>query len=354
MIIREATEKDNQAILELSRMVPMEADLSIIVDRSPDYFYLASLQGEGHKIIVAESDGRIVGTIGFCYRRVRLFGRKVRVSYIGGVKLLRSARKSTALYRMIRRVYRELMEEGIEIGMGYFLEGNERAKRIIEKGSSFPAFHPISTIKIFHIIPLWGKGRPEQDVLTPTIDDLDELGELFRRYYRKYELVEDFDREKLERILERSKDFSIDNFLLVRKKGRIVAALTFWDQNNFKRTVVRKYGTTTKMLYYILKPLDVLPPEGEALRVIEIRHMVYDDEHFQAMKGLISYFLRMIWPEYKIVKVGMDCKDPLIKAFKGVPKVETNLIFSVATARPDPELIERLRKSLIWEDMTLH
>lgn len=86
-------------------MAPMEAGLSIIVDRFPDYFYLASLQGEGHKVIIAERDGNNLGTIGFSYRRVRLFWRELRISYIGGVKLLSSAMESTALYRMLHSFF---------------------------------------------------------------------------------------------------------------------------------------------------------------------------------------------------------------------------------------------------------
>ncbi len=354
MIIREATEDDNQALLELSRQTPMESGLSIFVDRSPDYFYLASLQGENHRVIVAERKGEIIGAIGFCYRKIRLFGREVKASYIGGMKVTEAGRRTTALYRIIRRIYKELMEEGVEIGMGSFLEGNEKARRIFEKGFNFPVFHPVAVIKILHIIPLWGKGRETCDISIAESSDLDELGGLFHKFYKKYELIEDFSRERLESILERSKDFSLENFLLLRREGRIVAALSFWDQRNFKRTIIRRYGPGTKMLYYMLKPLKIFPPEGEPLNVVEIRHMVYEEGRFDDMKRLLSCFLRRIWPGYKVVKVGVDSRDPLLEVFKGLPKVETNLVFSVATAKPDPDLIDRLRSSLIWEDMTLH
>ncbi|MCD6455139.1 MAG: GNAT family N-acetyltransferase [Candidatus Aminicenantes bacterium] len=354
MIIREATPRDNEALLNLSRQTPMESGLSVFVDRSPDYFYLASLQGKDSKVIVAERKGEIIGTMGFCYRNVRLFGKNVRAAYIGGLKITESGRRTTALYRIIRRVYKELIENGVDVGIGLFIEGNEKAKRVFEKGHIFPIFHPVANIKIFHIIPLWGKRRTKYKVERATMKDFYELAELFSKHYSKYELIENFNTERVKRILRESKNFSIDNFLIIREKGKIVTSLSYWDQMEFKRTVVRRYGRTSKILYYALKPFNVFPPPGEPLKLIEIRHLVYEDGCLDAIKGLVSYFLNRIWPEYKIVKVGINYRDPLIEAFRGLPKVALDVVFNVATAEENLDLIKKLRNSLVWEDMTLH
>ena len=70
MKIRQATPVDNEKLLELSRETPMRGSLVINVDRSPDYFCLARLQGENCKIFVAEKNDEILGMIGCSFTKV--------------------------------------------------------------------------------------------------------------------------------------------------------------------------------------------------------------------------------------------------------------------------------------------
>jgi hypothetical protein len=107
MIIREANKEDNQSLLEFPRQNPMESSLSIYADRSPDYFYLPSLQDYNPKVLVAEREEQIVEVTGYSFRNVFLFGRPIKIGYIGGLKISESAKGSSALFRLMKKLTRK-------------------------------------------------------------------------------------------------------------------------------------------------------------------------------------------------------------------------------------------------------
>ncbi len=125
----------------------MENSLSLYVDRSPDYFYLPRLQGRGSKVYVVEKNGEIVATAGFSFRTVRLFDRQIRIAYVGGLKLKESARGSSALYRLIKKIYEELLSSDAEMGIVFTLRKNQRALSLLSGRLNFPRFYPLQPLK---------------------------------------------------------------------------------------------------------------------------------------------------------------------------------------------------------------
>jgi len=355
MIIREANLEDNFDLLKLSRESPMQGSLSIHVDRSPDYFYLPALQGYDSKILVAERKGEILGTVGYSFRNVRLFENKIKIGYVGGLKIKESAKGTFTLYRLMKEVYEKMLERDIRIGILFALKENQKVLRVISGRLNIPRFHPIANFKIFHVIPLFCPMRKNKyRIEKPSQSDLEEIQNFFLKFFKKYELVEDFDDKKFRDILNKSRDFSLDNFLVARKNGNIVAILSYWNQINFKKTIVQRYGGILKILYLFLKPLNLFPRAGDSLKVLTIRHLVYEEGFLDAVKELIKYVCNEFRPQFKFIRIGLHERDPLIQCLKGFPKIKTELVLYVALREINGSLIDKLRDSLIWEDMTLH
>ncbi|MCP2520206.1 GNAT family N-acetyltransferase [Candidatus Aminicenantes bacterium AC-335-A11] len=359
MIVREANLEDNFDLLELSRESPMQGSLSIYVDRSPDYFYLPALQGHDSKVLVAERKGEIVGTVGYSFRNVRLFGNGIKIGYIGGLKIKESVKGTFTLYRLMKEVYKKMLERNIRIGILFALKENQKLLRVISGRLNIPKFHPIAIFKIFHIIALFcpkrkNKYRNKYRIERPSQSDLEEIQQLFSKFFKKYELIEDFDDKKFREILNESRDFSLDNFLVARKNGNIVAILSYWNQINFKKTIVQKYGGTLKFLYLFLKPLNLFPQAGNPLKVLAIRYLVYEEGFMDAVKELIRHVCKEFHSQFKFIRIGLHERDPLIQCLKGFPKIQTDLVLYAAFRGINKNLVNKLRNSLIWEDIALH
>ncbi|MFQ6083380.1 MAG: GNAT family N-acetyltransferase, partial [Candidatus Aminicenantia bacterium] len=206
----------------------MQGSISIYVDRFPNYFYLPSLQGYDSKVFVAERDGDIIGVIGVSFRNVRLFGNLIKIGYTGGLKIKESAKGSRTLYRLMKRTYDEMLEKNAQLGILFALKENQKVLRIISGRVNIPKFYPIANFKVFHIFPLLKfKIKNKYEIERLSKSNLQEIEKFFLRFFKRYELVEEFNNEKVSKILKESKDFSLDNFFIARQNGRIVATISY-------------------------------------------------------------------------------------------------------------------------------
>ncbi len=75
-LVRLATESDNAALIELAASCPMEGDLSLRIDRAPDFFALNRLEGDRWKVAVVDGPlGDPVACVATAERRVWVHGR---------------------------------------------------------------------------------------------------------------------------------------------------------------------------------------------------------------------------------------------------------------------------------------
>jgi len=85
--IRDATSADNQQLIALAAACSMVSDLTIRIDRGPDFFALNRLEGEQWRVGVAERDGMIVGCVAISERLAFVNGRERRTGYVGDLKV---------------------------------------------------------------------------------------------------------------------------------------------------------------------------------------------------------------------------------------------------------------------------
>jgi len=358
MKVRLATENDNPRLLELARSAPMESHLTVNVDRAPDYFRLAHLQGDDARVFVAEQDGIISGAIGCCTRDVRLFGRPVKIGYIGGIKVEMAARKGLTSFRLMNAVAEHLRSTPIELAIVITMESNKAMAPILAGRVGMPPFYQLTQFEVAYIPPIF---RPKVSnhslIRTMRPDDLENVAILFQEFFKDYGLTTDWTPQHLAALLTNQPDFSYENFCVAEQNGRIVAAVSWWDQSNFKRTIVEHFGGRLKTITTLLKPLKFLPAEGEALRELNLRHIVYSDGFAPAARDIVRHLIKTKRSEYPLFRVGFQKQSQLSALFSGLPRLKVNLNCYVAFKYKDsesPEIITALRQSKIWEDLSLH
>jgi len=358
MKVRLATENDNPRLLELARSAPMESHLTVNVDRAPDYFRLANLQGPDARVFVAEQDGIISGAIGCCLRHVRLLGRPVIIGYIGGIKVAAAARKGLASFRLMNAVAEHLRSTPIELAIVITMESNEAMAPILAGRVGMPPFHQLTQFEVDYIRPILRPGISGRFAIRPMrADDLEDVAALFGNFFKDYGLTVDWTPEYLATILTGQPDFTYENFSVAEQAGHIVAAVSWWDQSHFKKTIVERFGGSLKTLAAILKPFKILPAEGEALRELNLRHIVYSEGFSLAARDIIRQIIRTKRSEYPLFRVGFQKQSMPVELLSGLPRLKVNLNCYVAFKyqdRESPEIITALRQNKIWEDLSLH
>ena len=358
MKIRQATPVDNEKLLELSRETPMLGSLVINVDRSPDYFCLARLQGENCKIFIAEKNDEILGMIGCSFREITLFGKLTPIAYIGGIKIRESAKSGLTVFRLMKKMKDYLLESKIKFAVILILNDNKAMTNLLSGRAGIPAFHLLAKYHITYIIPLYSlKSTGNYTIRESKPSDLEEIVNLFSQFYKDVELSPKWTPGFFTRLLEQSPNYNYSSILIALKNGNIVAALSLWDQSSFKQTVIERYSRWFKGLRFLTTPLHLLPRVGEPLSEICLRHAVYAEGYEPAVKDLVRAAIKKHRKEYRFFRAGFQDGDPLNNSTKGFPKMKIGLNL-YAGFREDctdtNDIIDRLSQLKIWEDLSLH
>ena len=85
--VRDATAADNAGLVELARSCPMRGDITMCVERAPDFFALSRLEGHRWRVGIAEDRGTVVGCVAASERLAYVNGAATRTAYVGDLKV---------------------------------------------------------------------------------------------------------------------------------------------------------------------------------------------------------------------------------------------------------------------------
>jgi hypothetical protein len=356
MQIRLATTADNQKLLELSRQTPMEGGLIVNVERNPDYFQLANLQGEDARVLVAEDQGNLLGAIGCARRVVDLAGKPTPIAYLGGIKLVAAARKGTTAYRLVKALYDYLLTTDVQYGLLLVMAGNRAMEALLGGRAGIPRFYPITTFSLYYCMTGYFPMMKSGVTIRPaTPADEAQLFDLWQHFYQPFEL-KPIDLVAAWRRILNEPAFGLANFLIAEKAGRLLAAISTWDQRSFKQTVVADYGKSLAVLTAPLRWLDLLPQPGIPIRDLQIRHLVYVPEGLSAARMLIRAVLQQARRRYQFVRLGSGNYYPS-HLLKGIMRVKIPLRCYIAPREVTSQtimIIQKLSRAFIYEDLSLH
>src|SRR6266487_3858729 len=94
-----ATHAHDAQIRRLLRETPMAGDISVTMEREPNYFAAAEMDGSEHRAIVALHNDRVIGVGGVSVRLRFVNGEPVRVGYLSGLRLAERFRGQALIVR---------------------------------------------------------------------------------------------------------------------------------------------------------------------------------------------------------------------------------------------------------------
>jgi GNAT superfamily N-acetyltransferase len=346
VLIHDATEDDNAALVELARSCPMEGDVALCVDRSPDFFALNRLEGGNWRVGVAGGfDDTPVGCIAVTNRTVYLHGRAVHTGYVSDFKVhpaYRGAGVADVLEEYARGACAAALEPTAPTMMT-ILAGNAPMEYRATGPRGLPTLTRFATIEAA-AIPLIGWRAPEVGgdvrVASATGTELEEMAALWRRVARQRQFAPVHDATSLARWIERAPGLSVGDYLLARRRdGRLAGFLALWDQRSFKQLRVTGYSRRLgafRIGFNALAPVlraAPLPPTGDPIRCLTALHVCVPAGEPEVLRALLAHAYRSLCGRgYSFFTIGLDVRDPLRSALDGFLAQPTAVDAYVSTA----------------------
>ena len=343
---RDAAGGDNAALVALAAACPMAGDVSLCVDRDPDFFALNRLEGERWRVGVAHAvdETALVGCIATAERRVYLHGRAERTAYVSDFKVHpahRGGPVADALAGWARGACRDLGGERVPTTMT-ILAGNAPMERRAAGPRGLPPLARFATLQAWAVPLLWPRRERVPGVRVESASgerDLDEMAALWSRVAPGRQLAAVLDADALAAWVARAPGLSPESYLLARRgDGRLAGFVGVWDQSSFKRLRVTGYSrrlAAARLAVNAVAPLAgaaPLPPAGEPLRSLAAVHLCVPADAPDVLRALLlrAYALHR-GRGWSFLTLGLDARDPLRAALAGLAAQPTAVHAYVST-----------------------
>lgn len=332
--LRLARRDEGSALADVYALVPMDADLSLVVERSPDFFALYDIEHPepDQHVVAFEKDGRLEGVASFLGRDAYLGGRRVRTAYMTDLRFTSAIRGGSVLGPVFAEQFAIASERlGAELMYTVVFDGNGAAKKaLVARDSRFPdkpLYRPLRSFVITSL--LLAHPRPARRtpyvVSRATEREMDEVLAFLEADQRTRPFGDVLHDGRFERRLRRWPGLSPESFYLARSaRGTLVGCFAPWDAEDVKRYRVLGYRGAMKAVktgYGALSKVlgaTPLPEPGELLRYAYLSHLCIPSHDPAVLAALLdrAYADHRGGP-HAFLTLYLEPNDPLRPALRG-------------------------------------
>jgi len=320
MMVRKAHPEDNDALMALASACPMNGDLSLCVDRYPDFFALNRLAGGGQwqvGVIDGDNDGDNgpIACIAVARREVYLHGEPASLAYVGDLKVHPAHRR--------RGAARALLGWAIDTGrdligadgplMCTVLGGNTAVDTL--RDIFTPEVRKRATIRSHSISLLWRRRLPRTSLTVRLAEPADTaaMTNLWQRLAPGRQFAP---------LHHQVQSAGLDYLLAHHRDGELAGFLGLWDQHAIKQMRVTGYSRRLGMArkaFNLASPLFRVPrmpaPGGEMSYRTVVSPCALDP---QTLRALLLHACHRLHGECSLLTIGLDTRDPLTRALSGL------------------------------------
>jgi hypothetical protein len=314
----------DEELRRLVRETAMPGAISVSMEREPDFFLGATVEGDRHDTIAARLEGEQLRLVGLGTRSVRkafVNGEERRLGYLGQVRVDPGYRRGMAVLKRGFGKLKELHDaDDVPFYTTSIVEDNEAARRVLTRGwKGLPTYRERERF-VTLVIPTWRR-RPEIHssrfaMREATEADLPRIAACLRQIWSRFQFAPAWTAEDLA-CAERTRGLSPGDFTIALTGGEVVGCVALWDQRHFKQTVVRSYERAlglARPLVNLAAPLagiPRLPPPGEALDFAYLALLAAAPEDPQLMLALVTRaFNRALERKLGYLTVGLASRHP--------------------------------------------
>ncbi len=356
-VVRDARPSDNSDLIALAASCAMQGDVTLRIDRAPDFLALNKLEGNRWRVAVAERDGRIVGCVAFSERAAFVNGLRTRTGYIGDLKVHpdhRDTMIADALSLWAAEACRDLAPRSPALIT--VLAGNRAMERRLDGPRGVPRFNRVGTIRSHSIPVLWKRRRVPRwgaksiEISPAGWSDLPRMTELWNRVARRRQLAPAMSAQSLAAWITDAPGLDISSYLLARStNGELLGFVGVWDQRSFKQLSVvgysRRMAAVRKVFNFFARLVGAtpLPRTGSPLGCATIVHICVPGDRTDVLRALlIDAHNELRNSDCSFMNVGLDVRDPLSRALRGLfaQPTDVNAYIMAQRSGVSPEVLD--------------
>lgn len=343
-IVEEAAREDDPELRRLLRDNPMEGEIRVSLEREPNVFLAAAVEGEPHRTIVARSpEGGVVGMGSRSVWNAFVNGEPCRLGYLSQLRVDRAHRERKRLLRLLSSGYDLICSfrnpGEMPFDLTSIVADNDVARRLL--GAGLPGLPRYQEIEEWTTLIIPTTSRPRRltgvRIERASPERMVEVAACLERNRRRYQLAPRFSAADLQSP-ERSRGLDPSDFFLAMVNHEAVGTLALWDQSGFKQVVVRGYGPRLARWRPWMNGLAPvlgtprLPDPGKALPHAYLSHLAVDEDDPEIFRALMeAAYAEARTRRYVYVVTGLAARHPwrpwLEKRFK--PRTYASILYAV-------------------------
>ena len=333
--IREATARDGQALQELQARCPQGTTLVVQTVNAPDFFDRMRAYPEG-KVFIAMDNNTILGSMACALREANIGGERVRVGYQFQGFTAPEARRRKVAAALLEHGHKYLADRGVTLVYALIMEGNFPSMRLCEAyGFARKRDLVMVGLPVFTEVDDDGRHVPRP----VSGDDLTTVAELLNQTWEGLDFFEPATADGLESFLQKTPGHGLDNLLIAEHDGRIKAALGYWDWSRVMRVKVLSRSRRMKVIGWmmrltgIFRPMPRMPQPGQEMKQWMLTPIGFDEPDDLAPLVRRVYNLARQSGVNMVFAIS-EPDHPMLKAFRGLVRVDTALYLYLKTLRP--------------------
>jgi hypothetical protein len=348
MIIREGSDADNEGLVDLVSLSPMKGNISIRIDRNPDFFRLLELRGTSF-VIVAEWKNKLIGSYSASAVKVFINGEPETVYYLADFRVHPDFRKSTVAARLARAMLQKLEFLDADLLFCTAAYGNADVMPFFKGRAFLPPAGEVGIFRVLQIIPTPIKTRGAKFHLTEG-SPASSLVSFFNNFMKTYQPGPAYS------------ESSFENTTLITAScnDQLVAALALFDAGIVKQNVLIGLPFVLKWIVALISAINFiypfvrLPKINQEVRILYIKSFACKPGHEDALKALLGRARNLAYEKkYTFLAIGIHEKDPFLKIFSGYPKFIFKSMGFVASLKDKDFKINDILRGIPFEDFSL-
>ena len=339
----------------------MEADISLCMERDPDFFALARARGHG-RTLVAELEDRIVACGSVCRRTAYLMGEPSEMGHVADVKVDSQFRRVGLARRIMDEIALGESEGTPAPYVGTAAAGNTATDAMVKRFGEGRTLFRLGEFTSYQLLPLLryrvasgleiGRAEPRDEC---------ELVEFLDAYHRRYSFAPVFRDGGFTKLLDRSPGMELGSYRIARRRGRILASVAVWDESAVKQSRLCRMNARLRWMSRLMRtvgkvlPLPPFPAEGELLRFVYLRHPAFADRAIDALAGLVRSTVNELLSQ-RLHFALFTCADgdPIAQCIRGITRSSYHYGLLAGSNAPAYESsLSRFRGAVLYDDAAL-
>jgi ribosomal protein S18 acetylase RimI-like enzyme len=322
--IREATQNDNQALLDLQKKCPMGVDFVVAVDSSPDYF-ARSRPYENWHVFVAVENQQIIGSIACTIKNTLIQDKPVKTSYLYGMMVDPTKRRTGVATQLQQHIEKYLTKQKVALCHLLVMEQNTPSIRLCQK-NGFQHLKESPRFSLMVYKPMKPQNEANIKPMTPT--DTKDVVVMMNETYRDHDFYMPYTEETFQAYIQKLPQDNPQNILVFKQGNDIQACLGYWDFNKIIRDRILKLNTRLRAISLPIRFLGLftrmpkIPKSGETLKQLYLFPLAYKDA--TAMAELIKHVSNLaLKNNITTLVTAQDDQSPLIGVLANFRNVQT-------------------------------